>query len=81
MKDVKDVDSALAKVGGYKRWNLAMYFLLAVSFHIPLCWHGLSIVFVGELPSVLEFNLHVNVTNLLFYAEQLNWTCNYFYVR
>ena len=43
-----DVDSALAQVGGWKRWNLFMYFLVGTAMSLPLSWQDLSIVFVGE---------------------------------
>ena len=52
-----DVDSLLAQVGGYKRWNLFVFLLVGMSLNISLCWHGLSIVFVGELNSVDAISL------------------------
>lgn len=45
-----DVDTALTKVGGYKRWHLAMFFFLGITGFMPLCWQGLSIVFLGISP-------------------------------
>ncbi len=42
-----EVDEALALVGGARRWHLLMLVLLGLSMFFPLCWQGLSIVFIG----------------------------------
>ena len=43
-----DVDDVLEKVGGCRRWHVAIFTLLGVSMMHPLAWQGLSIVFIGE---------------------------------
>ena len=44
---MQTVDRALAKVGGYKRWHLAIFFGLGMSSFMGLCWQQLIIVFQG----------------------------------
>ena len=42
------VDEALAKVGGYRRWHLGIFFSLGMSSFMGVCWQQLIIVFQGE---------------------------------
>ena len=52
-----DIDTALATVGGCRRWHILMLILLGFSMFFPLAWQGLSIVFIGEFCLLLEFFL------------------------
>ena len=51
-----DVDTALAKVGGYRRWHLAIFSFLGIFGFMPLCWQGIIIIFLGkQLASISVF--------------------------
>ena len=43
-----DIDDALRKVGGYRRWHLAVFVGISVSVVIPLATQNLNIVFIGK---------------------------------
>ena len=43
-----DIDDALRKVGGYRRWHLAVFVGISVSVVIPLATQNLNIVFIGQ---------------------------------
>ena len=45
-----DIDEALAAVGGFRRFNFALFWLLCFSSFIPICFQGISIVFIGWTP-------------------------------
>ena len=43
-----DIDDALAEVGGYRRWHLAVFSYISLAACIPLALMGTNIVFIGE---------------------------------
>ena len=42
-----DVDEAVRRVGGYKRWHLTVLLVLGTTTFIPIAWQNVSIVFIG----------------------------------
>ena len=43
------VDEALRQVGGYRPWQLAVYWFLGFTAFIPVAWQSLAIVFIGKI--------------------------------
>ena len=43
-----DLNTALGRVGGLRRWNLLAIFLIGISAFSGICWQGLGIVFIGK---------------------------------
>ena len=44
-----DLDASLAKVGGYRRYNLAAFFIMGGSVCFTFACQGFLIVFIGKV--------------------------------
>ena len=49
MESAFDLDDILEEVGGWRRWHIAIFFILGLGQNLPYCSTGLIIVFTGNI--------------------------------
>ena len=70
-----DVDEALEKVGGYRRWHLAVFVLLTLSSFLPMCQQSLVFVFIGlyllqkNAEEFMSVNINFSLSNVKLYCH------------